>query len=98
MCFSNENLYEMKQDSFCVDEEDEVFEESATSGELTRLEELELSLKSKKRKRTESVESCAKRKRKVVASTSDTTSSEDETEILRRQILEESFALKNRYE
>ncbi|XP_043283831.1 uncharacterized protein Fancm [Venturia canescens] len=83
-------------DSFCVDEEDEVFEECVTSDELTRLEKLETELKRKKRKRTESAESRAKRKRKVLASTHDTTSSEDETENLRRQIQEESFTLKNR--
>lgn len=87
------------QDSFCVSEnDDDVFEDPETPGEITMLEEIELKLKHKKRKRSVSADVTARRKRKLLVPVSEISSSEDETEKLRQQIQDESFVLRNKCE
>lgn len=81
--------YFILQDSFCV-EDDEIPEE-LSSDEVTVIE-INNSKNKKKRKRDSSQDTRSKRKRIII--NSDT--SDDEIEILRVQIADESLMLKNK--
>ncbi|XP_033207128.1 Fanconi anemia group M protein [Belonocnema kinseyi] len=86
-------------DSFCVREDEiEYDEETDDDLEITCLQEFDLLERERKRKRGVSPSFHIKRKKRKkgrILTVRDDSSSEDETEQIRRQIQEESFLLKN---
>lgn len=92
-------LIKLFQDSFCVREDEiEYDEETHDDLEITCLQEFDFLERERKRKRGISPSFHTKRKKRKkcrILTSSDGSSSEDETEHIRKQIQEESFLLKN---
>lgn len=84
------------QDSFCIAEDKSDGEDIIQDSELSELEKAELKLEKRKRKRSRDKQSNrqAKRSKRRNIINYFSSSSEDEAEILRKQIKDESMLLK----